>query len=54
MFVRRTCTWILKRNYHMKKLSIDSDKNPHVKKLVEEQLKRKQSKAVLDKLVEKR
>lgn len=35
-------------------MSIGLEKNPQVKKVVEEQLKKKQSKAVLDKLIEKR
>jgi hypothetical protein len=45
---------ILKRNYNFKKLSIQMDKNPQVKNLVEEKLKKNEQKGVLNKLINKR
>lgn len=50
----RNISWIFKRNYNMKKLSLQTEKNPQVKKIFEEKFKRKQQQSVLDKLVNKR
>jgi hypothetical protein len=46
--------YIFKRNYNFKKLSIQMEKNPHVKNLVEEQSKKKERQGVLKKLIDKR
>jgi hypothetical protein len=45
---------ILKRNYNLKKLSIQMDKNPQLKSIIEEKLKKTEQQGVLNKLVNKR
>lgn len=45
---------IWKRHYNMKKLSNLMDKNPYVQKIVEEQAKKREKRATLDRLIEKR
>jgi hypothetical protein len=50
----RNISLIIKRNYNFKKLSIQIEKNPHMKNLLEEQSKKNESQGVLKKLVNKR
>ncbi|CAF3309617.1 unnamed protein product [Rotaria socialis] len=45
---------VFKRNYNLKKLTIQMEKNPHMKKIMEEQLQKRQSQGVLKKLIDKR
>jgi ABC-type amino acid transport substrate-binding protein len=46
--------YLFKRNYNMKKLSVQMDKNPHVKNIVDEQMKKKQQQGILKRLIDKR
>lgn len=50
----KTIYYFIKRNYNIKKLSNQIEKNPHMKNFVDEQLKRREQKGILKKLVEKR
>jgi hypothetical protein len=50
----RNVYYLFKRNYNFKKLSIQMEKNPYVKNLVEEQSKKKEQKSLLNKLIDKR
>ncbi|CAF1178811.1 unnamed protein product [Rotaria sordida] len=45
---------LFKRNYNLKKLTIQMEKNPHMKNIVEEQLKKKESQGILKRLIDKR
>lgn len=45
---------LLKRNYSTRKLNIQMEKNPHMKHVFEEQLKKKQPQGILKKLIDKR
>ena len=45
---------LLKRNYNFKKLSIEMERNPQVKNLLEEKLKKREQQGVLNKLIDKR
>ena len=38
----------------MKKISLQTEKNPHVKNIVEEKLKKKEQQGILNKLISKR
>jgi hypothetical protein len=46
--------YIFKRNYNFKKLSIEMEKNPYVKSIIEEQSKKNEQQGVLKKLIDKR
>jgi hypothetical protein len=46
--------YLFKRNYNMKKLNVQMDKNPHVKNIVDEQMKKKQQQGILKRLIDKR
>lgn len=50
----RNLSVLFKRNYNMKKISLQMERNPHVKNLVEEKLKKKEQQGVLNKLISKR
>ncbi|CAF4028747.1 unnamed protein product [Rotaria sp. Silwood2] len=45
---------LFKRNYNLKKLTIQMEKNPHMKNIMEEQLKKKESQGILKRLIDKR
>ncbi|CAF4897983.1 unnamed protein product [Rotaria sp. Silwood1] len=45
---------LFKRNYNFKKLTIQMEKNPHMKNIIEEQLKKKESQGILKRLIDKR
>ena len=45
---------ILKRNHNIKKIQMQTDKNPQLKNLMEEKLNKNQPKGVLNKLINKR
>lgn len=46
--------FLFKRNYNLKKLSDQMEKNPHIKNIVEKQSKKKEQQGVLKKLLDKR
>jgi hypothetical protein len=46
--------YLFKRNYNFKKLSIQMNKNPYVKNLLEEQSKKNERQGILKKLIDKR
>jgi hypothetical protein len=50
----RNVYYLFKRNYNLKKLTTQIDKNPHLKKVFDEQSKKKERQGVLKHLVDKR
>lgn len=45
---------LFKRNYNMKKLTSQMEKNPHMKHIIEDQIKKKEPQGVLKRLIDKR
>ena len=45
---------VFKRNYNLKKLTTQMEKNQHMKNIMDEQLQKRQSQGVLKKLIDKR
>lgn len=44
----------VQRHFNMKKLTIETIKNPHVQQIHDKQLKKREKRSTLDRLVEKR
>jgi len=51
---RNVVYYLFKRNYNLKKLTVQMQKNPHIKNIFEQETNKRQSGGVFKKLVDKR
>jgi hypothetical protein len=50
----RTASIVWRRDYNMKKMHLETDKNPHVKRIAEEQMKKREKRGTFQRLIDKR
>lgn len=50
----RTASTVWRRHFNMKKMHLETDKNPYVKRIAEEQIQKREKRGTFQRLIDKR